>query len=166
MKELLYEDLVIMVTDVLCEVFDLDESSLCSISGLIDEDVSCDDISCIEMDVDDMYAISYDYLRSRNKLISITVGRVRASVSITLGTRCRKPEMARRFISSYSQNARYAHVWRVEEDVDVRSGLTMKAKLEYSNISELQDKLTEVFSLLTNDEFTNELRPFSHYFND
>lgn len=167
MNKLSYLDLSNIVSEVLEETLGIEQSELYSISGLIDYSAYESNQTVVEIDIDDDEAITGDYLQARNKFISVAYNpyKERAYIRIILGTRCKNPYLANNQIDIFSKSSKYARTFEIE-DAECDRGLCLKSSFECLTERELREGLSEVLELFLDEEFTDSLRPFSHYFND
>ena len=167
MNKLSYLDLSNIVSEVLEETLGIEQSELYSISGLIDYSAYESNQTVVEIDIDDDEAITGDYLQARNKFISVAYNpyKERALIRIILGTRCKNPYLANNQIDIFSKSSKYARTFEIE-DAECDRGLCLKSSFECLTERELREGLSEVLELFLDEEFTDSLRPFSHYFND
>lgn len=167
MNKLSYLDLSNIVSEVLEETLGIEQSELYSISGLIDYSAYESNQTVVEIDIDDDEAITGDYLQARNKFISVAYNpyKERACIRIILGTRCKNPYLANNQIDIFSKSSKYARTFEIE-DAECDRGLCLKSSFECLTERELREGLSEVLELFLDEEFTDSLRPFSHYFND
>lgn len=167
MNKLSYLDLSNIVSEVLEETLGIEQSELYSISGLIDYSAYESNQTVVEIDIDDDEAITGDYLQARNKFISVAYNpyKERAYIRIILGARCKNPYLANNQIDIFSKSSKYARTFEIE-DAECDRGLCLKSSFECLTERELREGLSEVLELFLDEEFTDSLRPFSHYFND
>ena len=104
-----------------------------------------------------------------NELVSRGIyaddAQARAYIRIILGTRCKNPYLANNQIDIFSKSSKYARTFEIE-DAECDRGLCLKSSFECLTERELREGLSEVLELFLDEEFTDSLRPFSHYFND
>ena len=83
--------------------------------------------------------------------------------NVNFGNRCTDPELATEYADRY-MNTRWGRIWSIEDEFDPYTGMTLTTSFSALDEKELRENLTERLSLFDDDRFSNELRPFIHYF--
>ena len=65
-------------------------------------------------------------------------------------------------MGAYMDHAEWASVWKIPYEAERGSGLVLTTKIQNMNV--LAQELRVRIGMLNNELFTNELRPFIHYF--
>lgn len=116
----------------------------------------------IEIDIDPCFM--YEYYKGLHLLVTVSVKDSEATAHICIGYGCKDPELANEFIDRYATASRYREIWQSTDECEKERGLLLTTRFDFSSEDELLEGLTERFALFRNDRFTNELRPFIHYF--
>ena len=83
--------------------------------------------------------------------------------NVYFGNRCTDPELATEYADRY-MNTRWGRIWSIDDEFDPYTGMTLTTSFSAFDEKELRENLTERLSLFDDDRFSNELRPFIHYF--
>ena len=166
MKNISYEDLERIALGAIEEALDTDDRELLSIG-----EAPCFDIfgigEGVEIEIEfDNPTFSYPYYDGERVSLSLNVSAGEATLNVMMGIACSNPTLANEFIEMYMRSSRYKNVWQVTAMAEADSGLMLSAGFSFDGERELSEKLSETLSLFKNERFTNELRPFIHYFGD
>ena len=90
----------------------------------------------------------------------------KAAIHAFVGADCSNPDLANEFIERYMETARFSDVWGTPIMCEHGTGLMLTTDFSFATEKELGEEFVKRLSLFTNERFTNELRPFLHYFED
>lgn len=141
------------------------EEGLLSICESCDLDLGFGDSADVEVDFDDTDFMSR-YYGGRRLSMTFSVLDNKATVNVTVGDDCSNPAMANEFIRRYMNGSEYRDVWHTPRMADRGSGLLLRSQFAFKDEMELTTELAKRLVLFKHDCFTNQLRPFIHYFDN
>ena len=103
-----------------------------------------------------------DYFSGSRMKLSLEVKPKSATLCAIFGEDCKNPAVANRFMGAYMDHAEWASVWKIPYEAERGCGLVLTTKIQKMNV--LAQELKARIGMLNNELFTNELRPFIHYF--
>ena len=139
------------------------EDGLLSICESDNLDLGFGDGADVEVDFDDTDFMSHYYGGKRFSILFSTSGN-KATVNVTFGDDCTNPAMANEFIRRYMNNSEFRDIWRTPHMADRGGGLLLRTQFIFREDTDLAEELTKRLVLFIGDCFTNQLRPFIHYF--
>lgn len=162
MKKLHYDELLPIVLESLNDALCVSEDELLGISTFFDDIF---DDSSVDMDFDGPSFMS-DYYCGKNMSLSVSYPPKSTSaldVRLQIGSKCTNPSIANELIDRYMKT-KFSSYWSIPLHADNDSGLMMHARVDFSDSGKIYDELYRVLKMFENERFTNELRPFIHYF--
>ena len=151
-----------------------DEKLLLLTTNALEEalEISSDEISNIEtfgtdysleMDLDGASFVR-EYYKGERVSISVEDEGDRAILRVFFGGGCKNPRLADEFIDRYLKTTRYPGIWNVPQSSGENYSLMLETRFRYDSSYVFSYELSDRLSLFANERFTNELRPFIHYF--
>ena len=89
-----------------------------------------------------------------------------ATVHVFIGLSCSNPELANEFVDLYMDSTQFKDMWKSSQMCDAGDPLVLETSFSFESEAELSEELANRLALFTDERFTNELRPFIHYFED
>ena len=160
-----YEQLVVIVVDSIASALGVSEEELMSISEGLSLDLGFDQGVDVEVDFNEPIFMHRYYGGSRFSMMFNVTGD-EAFVHAFIGANCSDPDIANEFVDRYMAHARFANVWRSPDMCERERGLMLASDFSFRSERELEAELTRRLALFVDEHFTNELRPFIHYFED
>ena len=157
------DELLIFTLDVLEEALETSEKDLSNYTVTPLPDVGFGNSVDIEIDFCGNTFMKEYY---QNDKITLTVGIEcdRAKMSLLIGYSCKNPSLANEYVDRYMKNMYYSQIWYMPLRAERDCGLRMDSEIFFESLEELRVAMTKRLALFKNDRFTNELRPFIHYF--
>lgn len=160
-----YEGLLAIVLESIEEAVGVSEEDLLSIGETPSFDSEFDPGITIEVDFDHPQFM-LDYYRSSRVSLSCNVADNKAEMRLFLGTDCTNPLLANEFLERYMETTRYKSIWEPCQSAERGYGLSLSSRFEFRDDNDLLSEFIQRLSLFNEERFTNELRPFIHYFED
>ena len=160
-----YDQLVPIVVDAIEEALGVSEEELVSIGEAPVFDLGFDQGVDVEIDFDEPIFM-HKYYEGSILSMTFNVTNDRAYIHTFIGSDCSNPDMANDFIDRYMDTARFSGVWEIPQMVERGMGLMLTTHFTFKSVRELGEELVKRLSLFTDEHFTNELRPFIHYFDN
>ena len=160
-----YNQLVPIVVDAIEAALDVSEKELVSIGAGPLFDLGFDQGVDVEIDFDEPIFM-HKYYGGSVLSMTFNVTKNDAAIHAFIGTRCSNCDLADEFIDRFMETTRFPGVWGAPHMCESDSGLMLTTNFSFSNEKELGEEFVKRLHLFTDERFTNELRPFLHYFED
>ena len=160
-----YDQLVPIVVDAIEAALGVSEEELVSIGETPVFDLGFDQGVDVEIDFDEPIFM-HKYYEGSILSMTFNVTKNEASIHAFIGSDCSNPEMANEFIDRYLNTGRFGRTWGVPQMAERGIGLMLTTDFTFNSERELGEKFAKRLSLFTDERFTNELRPFIHYFDN
>lgn len=105
-----------------------------------------------------------DYCSAEPVIFEVKIDENEAELLLSAGRSCSDPALADEFIDRYLDGTRFPGIWKCNGSVSKSNGLTLNSVFEFGTAAEFRDELIKRIGMFADDRFTNELRPFLHYF--
>ena len=161
--EFTYNQLAAICTDSINKALGVSFDELFSITEPPVFDCGFESGTGVDIEFDEPLFMHKYYGGSWLKMM-FTVADDMAFIHAYIGNDCDNPELANEFIDQYMDNAKFRDVWSVTQMAEQGCGLSIGTFFKINSESELREELVNRLRLFTDDRFTNELRPFIHYF--
>jgi hypothetical protein len=162
------KELLRLSLDAITEALEVYEEDIPSYDANYIPDPCFGDSVTIDVDFEGA-SFMKEYFRGKQASLSIEVitdysYSPQAKLVMLIGNSCTNPKVANEFIDRYMDTSNYSNTWSMPFSADDSGGLMLSSSYELDSIDELYEELVERLSLFQNERFTNELRPFIHYF--
>lgn len=159
-----YDKLLEVIADSISAAFGISKEEIeLSDSPLFDiGDISGDNVE-VALDVPDFMRRYYD---GNDLMMMFNVDHGEVVMHVFIGGDCTDPDMANKFMDYYMETAKHSDVWGTPTMADTDFGLMLASEFTFKDEDEFISECTKRLALFTDDSFTNELRPFIHYFKD
>ena len=87
-----------------------------------------------------------------------------ATICAFIGSDCSDPHLANDFLDRYAATTGFADTWSAPRMCERGCGLALATEFSFRGEGELGEEIAARLSLFADERFTNELRPFIHYF--
>jgi hypothetical protein len=163
--QMTYNQLVPIVVDSIEAALGVSHEELVSIEEGPTFDLGFDQGVDVEIDFDEPFFMHKYYDGS---IVSMTfnVTKNEAAIHAFIGTSCSNPDLADEFIDRFMETTRFPGMWGTPQMCESYSGLMLTTDFSFATEKELGEEFVKRLSLFTNERFTNEMRPFLHYFED
>lgn len=160
-----YDQLASLAVDSIEAAFGISEEELAHVGESPVFDLGCDEGVSVEVYFDEP-----DFMRGYSDALSLSmffcVTKEGAAIYAFIGSGCSNPELADEFTDRFMETTKFPGIWEVPNMCVPDDGLMLASDFSFTNEEELGEELVKRLSLFTNERFTNELRPFLHYFVD
>ena len=160
-----YDSISTILTDVFESAFEDSGSYPTSFSDVGMSEIFPDD----ELDVAAYFdgpAFMKEYFNSSPVILEVKINGDEAQLIVFAGRSCSDPAMANEFIARYNDTTRFPGIWECCEPSRRNSELKLESRFEFDSEEEFRDELAQRLMLFGEDRFSNELRPFLHYFDN
>ena len=154
------EKLIFLLTNALEEALEVSSDQIASIDTF---NHSFDADASVELDFEDA-CFMHEYYNGKRLSVSLEVEGEMVVLRIFVGEGCKNPRLADEFIDRYLQTTRYAGIWSVPQSSAENCSLMLETRFRCNSQDVLISELVDRLSLFSYERFTNELRPFIHYF--
>ena len=160
-----YDQLVPIVVDSIEAALGVSYEELLSIGESPTFDLGFDQGVDVEVDFDEPFFM-HKYYEGSILSMTFNVTKNDASIHAFIGTRCSNLDLAEEFVDRFMETTRFPGVWEAPQMCECDNGLMLTTEFSFATEKELCEELVKRLRLFTDERFTNELRPFIHYFED
>lgn len=160
-----YNRLESIVVDSIEAAFGVSEKELASIGEAPAFELGIDRGICVEVDFGEPLFM-HKYYGGCILSMTFNVTKNNAAIHAFIGSCCSNPDLANDFIDRYMETTRFPGMWSVSNMCECDSGLVLATDFSFSTENELAENFVKRLCFFNNERFTNELRPFLHYFED
>lgn len=160
-----YNQFVPIVADAIEAALGVSQEELDSIGEAPAFDLGFDQGVNVEVDFAEP-AFMQGYYDGTALFMVFNVMKNEATVYAFIGDSCTNPDLADDFIDRYMETTNFPGMWCASQACECDSGLMLESRFSFLTEKELGGELVKRLRLFTNERFTNELRPFLHYFKD
>lgn len=158
------DDFVLTVSEAIENALGISMDELSCIGPAFALGADFDSSSAVEVEFDGASFMSDYYNGNKISLVVECLDHDNMVMHMFIGSDCSNPMVADEFIDRYMMTTKFPGMWGMPHACAHDCSLMMTSKFTSSDKSELYDKICERLSLFTEERFTNELRPFLHYY--
>ena len=163
--QMTYNQLVPIVVDSIEAALGVSHEELAGIGEAPVFDLGFDQGVDVEVDFDEPFFM-HEYYEGSIISMTFNVTKNDAVIHAFIGTNCSNPNLADEFIERYMETTRFPGMWGTPQMSESDSGLMLTTDFSFATEKELGEDFEKRLRLFTDERFTNELRPFLHYFED
>lgn len=110
------------------------------------------------------FTLGADYFKGLRSYATVEFLPKKATLCVNFGQMCKNPAVANHFMEKYMKYSDSFHIWQIPCEATEDRGLVLCTAVGGETLEEITEEMAKRLSMLGDEMFTNELRPFIHYF--